>query len=181
MTSSLLKKCAVSTVPALLAAASLFGMATAADASPAGSASPPVGDAVPAANSSTPAPDWARAATTPCGEGAQLVGAWHLLDPAQHIGGVADLYWKNGTGENCLVVAATGSRYGQTNKIITAALRTSDGTHQKVDSGYYRYFAGPVSVPARHTCVDVLGRIQVINNGHTTDTYQVVANRVACS
>ncbi|GGP56643.1 hypothetical protein [Streptomyces sindenensis] len=62
---------------------------------------------------------------------------------------VVGLYW-DGTN-NCVIADKKGSYYGVSSK-MTLALETQKGTSNS-DSGFFSYYAGPVKLNGKNTCV----------------------------
>jgi len=81
--------------------------------------------------------------------------------------GTVYLYWDNNTGRNCAVNVAYGSFYGRQKQMSISmypCAYDAEGYCDQVsptatDDGPYRYYAGPVSVPARGLCIALLAQI----------------------
>jgi len=69
-------------------------------------------------------------------------------------GGYVAIYYNSSTGYNC---AMTYTNHPGVTQRITVGLGVSGASSSKIDSGNYKYYAGPVSVYARGKCIDWWG------------------------
>ena len=69
-------------------------------------------------------------------------------------GGYVAVYYNSSTGYNCAMTFTNNPGVLQS---ITVGIAVSGTSTSKIDSGMYRYYAGPVSVYARGKCIDWWG------------------------
>jgi hypothetical protein len=72
--------------------------------------------------------------------------------------GRVDLYYSN--GRNCAVTISTDSDYGKPKYMKVYVRRATNDLGGNVDDGYFKYYAGPVSVAAPNTCIYWGGQIE---------------------
>jgi hypothetical protein len=77
------------------------------------------------------------------------------IDTMSISGGYVAVYYNSSTGRNCALTYTNDPGHTQYIRITLSA----QGGASQTDSGYYRYYAGPVSVYARHTCISYTGNV----------------------
>lgn len=85
-----------------------------------------------------------------CGSGYSVVN-WGNM---QYGLGTVYLTYSRSTGKNCVVAIQTEQKYESK---MTAKVRRTGSSTWVTDTGYYRYYAGPVYVSAAGSCVDWYG------------------------
>lgn len=85
-----------------------------------------------------------------CGSGYSVVN-WGNM---QYGLGTVYLTYNGSTGKNCVVAIQTEQKYETK---MTAKVRRTGSSSWITDTGYYRYYAGPVYVSAAGSCVDWYG------------------------
>lgn len=103
-------------------------------------------------------PSTASAATVgSCGSGYGKVGSYPVTRAWEGTAGYIDVYYSSYTGKNCAITRPISSLSGKAGNIWVCidspiGARDCDG-----HGANYRYYAGPVYVYARGTCIDVRG------------------------
>ncbi|GAA4215077.1 hypothetical protein [Actinocatenispora rupis] len=123
-----------------------------------------------------PATGPAAATTTVCGTGYSYVDSYPLLDPNSTgpSAGTLYLYYNAGNGQNCAYTEAT--EWVGTAKWMGVRVSTDTDDGQD-DTGNYKYYAGPVYVHARHTCVNLWG---TVDSPDGRSAYHTDQNGVHC-
>jgi hypothetical protein len=78
------------------------------------------------------------------------LGNWSIT------GGYISVYYNSSTGYNC---AMTYTNKPGVSQHILVGISVTNAATSKVDSGTYKYYAGPVSVYARGKCIDFWGQV----------------------
>jgi hypothetical protein len=117
-------------------------------------------------------PTTADAATNPytprevCGSAFRIIDSQVIATPTRRLGRTYLLY-NPGTGFNCVV---TLKSYGVGSPSPVSAMLQRQGGPQRMDSGSFKYYAGPRKVKAPGTCVRWGGGITVGRHSAGFDT-----------
>ncbi|MER5325166.1 hypothetical protein [Streptosporangium roseum] len=96
-------------------------------------------------------------AAGPCGSGYSRIGVYAIPETGTKIGSL-EVYYNSSTGKNCALAHGVGSSYYGKTTYKGVAIRRAGGSGGWVsDYEYYKYYAGPVSISAKDTCIDVQG------------------------
>ncbi|SFL07968.1 hypothetical protein SAMN05216275_15217 [Streptosporangium canum] len=84
--------------------------------------------------------------------------------------GYLDIYYSSSTGNNCARLNSTGSSYGES-KYMSVRLNACSASSTSVcnvldtdsDSGYFEYYAGPVTVYGKGRCLRATYQIKSIS------------------
>ncbi|WP_433243403.1 hypothetical protein ACQPYK_39770 [Streptosporangium sp. CA-135522] len=129
-------------------------------------------------------PVGAGAATEPnhCGSSYGLVKSWPIRSQGAEVGAI-DVYYSNSTGQNCIVVYPSPAYPQGTFHHITAALSKSGSDDWKWDGTgrNYTYYAGPVYVYAKGSCIDFYGEMRSSGTGAGVGRGSGVVGRVSKS
>lgn len=112
-----------------------------------------------------------------CGSGYSYVDSYPLMDSWGEKSSTIKLYlyYNGSTGKNCAYTSTT--EWTDISKYMFVTLSSSsDGPYG--DNGYYRYYAGPVYVSARHECVSLSGGLDL--PGLDGEKYRVSVHNVHC-
>ncbi len=117
-----------------------------------------------------PAAHAARNPYTPgqiCGSGFRVIDSHGIATPTRRLGRTFLLYNAR-TGRNCVTTIKTAA-VGRAAGSVSASIQKQGGA-QRMDSGNFRYYAGPKKVKARGTCVRWGGGITVGSQSAGFDT-----------
>ncbi|MFF0308175.1 hypothetical protein ACFYSC_12140 [Streptosporangium sp. NPDC004379] len=114
------------------------------------------------------------AAPNGCGGSFALLKTWPIRYQGTEAGGI-DVYYSGATGQNCVIVRPNAGYPHGTFDRIQAGLRRSGTSHWEWD-GYnanltsspsnYTYYAGPVYVYAKGSCIDFYGEMRFVGRRH---------------
>ncbi|MCO6010097.1 hypothetical protein NE236_34535 [Actinoallomurus purpureus] len=110
-------------------------------------------------------------ATGPCGSGYTRIDVYDISTKSGVKKGSLELYYDSASGKNCALAYGVGSTYGTTTFKQVKIARSTDPLWTP-DQGYFKYYAGPVSVSAAGVCIDLEAQIG-------TDAY-ALENNVHC-
>jgi hypothetical protein len=90
-----------------------------------------------------------------CGSGYNMIDSYPMTHNG-HVGGHIYLYYSGSSGYNCAV--AVGSVSGANHIGVGLSSDSATRNDPRMGSGHnYHYYAGPIYVYARHSCVTVWG------------------------
>lgn len=100
-----------------------------------------------------------------CGPGYGVVDHHDLKGPKGGVLATAYLLWSDRTGKNCSVTLKRreiGTPSWVETSIARPATKGKDnGSGYKAQDGFFKYYAGPLYVAARHRCVIFGGRVRM--------------------
>lgn len=87
----------------------------------------------------------------------QLISSSNVVeDQGNSVGtvlGYLNVYWDSSTGQNCAVLNSASSDWGQTKWMSVDLYEAGNPYNDQSDNNYYKYYAGPVSVPGAGRCI----------------------------
>jgi hypothetical protein len=98
-----------------------------------------------------------------CGSGYSYIHGHPMTNASGTRTGTLEIYYKSSNGYNCAIARCYGGTCGVEMWRGVHIKRDSqntppcDGTDIRCDVGRFRYYAGPVYVYARSTCIDAYG------------------------
>lgn len=93
-----------------------------------------------------------------CGSSYGKVGSYPVTRSWESTAGYIDVYYSRSTGKNCAVTRPVSALAGKAGNIWVCIERSPYGGRAcDGSSANYRYYAGPVYVSARGTCINVSG------------------------
>ncbi|MEU4232565.1 spore-associated protein A [Nonomuraea sp. NPDC026600] len=96
-------------------------------------------------------------AAGPCGAGYSRIDVYAIPQSGPKIGSL-ELYYNSGNGKNCALAYGVGSDYYGKSTYKDVAIRRAGGSGGWVsNNGYFKYYAGPVYISAKDTCIDLAG------------------------
>ncbi|GAA2876019.1 spore-associated protein A [Nonomuraea rubra] len=107
----------------------------------------------------TATPAGASGAANPCGSGYKLVGSYTIAKDGTKYG-TLEVRWSAATGKNCALAYGFGANYGRADYKSVRIETTGSTRWADTDWGDYKYYAGPVYVSARNTCINVAAHVR---------------------
>ncbi|HET9172007.1 MAG TPA: hypothetical protein VFN97_21420 [Actinospica sp.] len=104
-----------------------------------------------------------------------LISASPIIeDQGNNVGstlGYLNVYWDGSTGENCAILNSASSDWGQTKWMAVQLFEKGNPSNSQTDANYYKYYAGPISVPGAGRCIYADGTISLETPGVATSGY----------
>jgi len=95
----------------------------------------------------------------------QLISASNVVETQGNADGTVlgylNVYWDSSTGENCAVLNSASGDWGTSKWMSVDIFEVGNPYNDKSDNNYYKYYAGPVSVPGAGRCIDADATITI--------------------